>query len=100
MCSIEHMYGSVISEKLTVHVNFVYYPHSNGSILNRTMMQASFLCAGQCIRSSTCETATFDHISRACILFTESARTGQLIQNNQTVTFERQGEFLLDRKYH
>ena len=63
-------------------------------------MQASSLCAGQCIRSSTCETATFDQISRACILFTESSRTGQLIQNNQTITFERQGEFVLNGKYH
>ena len=59
-------------------------------------MQTSLLCAGQCIRSSTCQTATFDQISRACILFTEATRIGQLIQNNQTVTFERQGQLMQD----
>ena len=59
-------------------------------------MQASLFCAGQCIRSSPCQTATFDQISRACILFTEATRIGQLIQNNQTVTFERQGELMQD----
>jgi hypothetical protein len=83
----------IIVDKLKVFNNVWYQYYSTSSIIDQIIVQKSIQCAGQCAQNPTCQTATFNKMNQLCLLLTEIG-IGQLLPNDDAVTFEQRSKFL------
>lgn len=87
-----HLSAQTASEQLGVHADLWYQCSSNRSYLDAMIVRRSVHCAGQCLRNSKCQTATFNQADHSCLLYSESIGLGQQMARKDAFIFTRQGK--------
>ena len=86
--------GDIVVGNSQFFSNFQYKCYSNQSFLGQSLVRKKLLCAAECMHNPMCRTATFNKVNHYCSLYTELTELGNLIQNNDMITFRRQSKYL------